>query len=101
MKGMSIGSQERITLYRGSFVGAVADALTECEGLFLGDKCFGLREIERVVLGEVCFEDYTSYLISTIVYQSGSVRSDNWFTNCSCRAFFCWCLYTWGVAPGC
>lgn len=67
MKGMSIGSQERITLYRGSFVGAVADALTECEGLFLGDKCFGLREIERVVLGEVCFEDYTSYLISTIV----------------------------------
>ena len=47
---------ERITLYRCSFIDAVADAGTESEGLFLGGKCFGFGEIERVVLGEICFE---------------------------------------------
>ena len=47
---------ERITLYRCSFIDAVADAGTESEGLFLGGKCFGFGEIECVVLGEIVFE---------------------------------------------
>ena len=47
---------ERIMLYRGTFVDAVADAGTESEGLFLGGKCFGFGEIERVFLGEIGFE---------------------------------------------
>ena len=54
---------ERITLYRCSFIDAVADAGTESEGLFLGGKCFGFGEIECVVLGEIGFES-----VEVVVY---------------------------------
>ena len=47
---------ERITLYRCSFIDAVADAGTESDGLLLGGKCFGFWEIEFVILGEIGFE---------------------------------------------
>ena len=64
-----LAGAERITLYRCSFIDAVADAGTESEGLLLGGKCFGFWEIEFVILGEIGFE-----AVEVVVYDKFDCR---------------------------
>ena len=47
---------ERVAVYLGAVIDAVADAGTESECFFLGGEDFGVREVDSVFLGEIGFE---------------------------------------------
>ena len=61
-----LGCAERITLYRGTFISAIADAGAVSESFGFGSKFFGFGNIEGIVGVEIFFEAVEVFVLNEV-----------------------------------